>query len=140
MQVEPVEIVVKRSVGVHHAPEEIALWNLLQACDSGRVPRISRLMMCAVLLDHKLRSGVFENQTAIAARYRLTKMAVTRLLQLLLLAPDIAEEIMFLPAVEEGADPIKPRQVRPITQEWDWRKQRAMWAALKQAKGVVVNR
>jgi hypothetical protein len=34
---------------------------------------------------------------------------------------------MFLPPVEEGRDPVKEWQVRPIAAEPMWAKQRRMW-------------
>lgn len=117
----------KRPVGVHHAAAEIRLWELEQDCEPGRVPRISRLMACAVLIDDKIRSGEFENQAAFAKRYQMSEMAVSQILKLLQLAPDIAEKILFLPLVEKGGDPIKAKMVRLIAREWDWRKQRIMW-------------
>ncbi len=126
----------KKQVGSRHTQPELELWELEQKIGPGRVPRVSKLIKCAVLIDHKIRTGEFANQAEVAKKYRLTTMSVSRLLQLLQLAPDIAEEVMFLPLVKKGADPIKPRLLRPIHQEWSWEKQRKMWADLKQAKGL----
>ena len=50
---------------------------------------------------------------------------------LLLLAPDIQEEILFLPRSDGGRDPIREKAVRPIASVPDWRKQRVMWRDLK---------
>jgi hypothetical protein len=46
------------------------------------------------------------------------------------LAPDIQEEVLFLPLVTEGLDPIRERDVRPIAAVIDWRKQRRLWRNL----------
>jgi hypothetical protein len=53
-------------------------------------------------------------------------------MNLLLLAPDIQEQLLFLSRVEQGRDPIHLRQLQPIAVVSDWRKQRGMWAQLRQ--------
>jgi hypothetical protein len=40
------------------------------------------------------------------------------------LAPRIQEEILFLPAVTEGDDPVRERLLLPIVAMLDWGKQR----------------
>ena len=51
---------------------------------------------------------------------------MTQILNLLHLAPDIQEEILFLPRVTEGKDPIHEKMLRPIAAEVDWARQREM--------------
>jgi hypothetical protein len=46
-------------------------------------------------------------------------------MNLLLLAPDIQEEILVLPVVTGDDDPVHERQLRSIVAELDWRSQRA---------------
>jgi len=46
------------------------------------------------------------------------------------LAPDIQEEILFLPRTLQGRDPIQLRQLLPIAVVPDWRKQRVRWKEL----------
>jgi hypothetical protein len=53
-------------------------------------------------------------------------------MNLLNLAPDIQEQILFLPEVEAGRDPVKEWEVRPIMAEASWVKQRGMWRGLAQ--------
>lgn len=43
------------------------------------------------------------------------------------LAPDIHEEILSLPAIEAGDDPVCERQLREIVAALDWGKQRKLW-------------
>ncbi|WP_146530474.1 hypothetical protein [Novipirellula artificiosorum] len=52
------------------------------------------------------------------------------------LAPDIQEEILFLPNTVKGRDPIKEADIRPIAKTLDWKKQRKMWRELKAANPV----
>ena len=57
-------------------------------------------------------------------------------MNLLNLAPEIQEVILFLPRVESGRDPITERDLRPIVAEVDWGRQRRMWAGLREPKRV----
>lgn len=52
-------------------------------------------------------------------------------MNLLHLAPDIQEDLLFLPRVKEGKDPITERELRSVAAETDWRKQRKMWRGLR---------
>jgi len=51
-------------------------------------------------------------------------------MNLLNLAPDIQEEVLFLPRTEKGRAQIILAQLQPIAQVLDWQKQRRMWRAL----------
>ena len=51
-------------------------------------------------------------------------------MNLLQLAPDIQEGILFLPPTQSGRDPIREIMIRPIAAVLDWRKQRRMWQGL----------
>jgi hypothetical protein len=55
---------------------------------------------------------------------------VTQIMNLLNLAPDIQEAILFLTRVEVGHAAISEWQVRPIAGEVDWARQRRKWKAL----------
>jgi hypothetical protein len=48
-------------------------------------------------------------------------------MNLLNLAPDIQEAILFLLHVPAGRDPVSERQIRCIAAEPDWRMQWRMW-------------
>lgn len=52
------------------------------------------------------------------------------------LAPDIQEELLFLPLIERGRDSITERHLRPIAAVPDWRKQRRLWEELRSAHRV----
>ena len=53
--------------------------------------------------------------------------AMTQIMTLLNLAPDIQEWILFLPRIEHGRDVGKETDIRPIAATLDWRKQPRMW-------------
>jgi hypothetical protein len=52
---------------------------------------------------------------------------VSQIVNLSLLAPDIQEEILGMPAVEAGDDPVCDRQLRRIVAVGDWGEQRKRW-------------
>ena len=69
----------------------------------GRIPRVARLLALAHHFEELLKTGAVETQAEIAELAKLTPARVTQLMNLLCLAPDIQEEIFFLPPVIEGA-------------------------------------
>lgn len=95
--------------------------------ESGRVPRVSRLMALAIRFDGLIGDGVVTDQAELARLGHVTRARLTQIMNLLHLAPDIQEALLFLPRVERGTDPILERQLRPIAAVADWRKQRRMW-------------
>ena len=52
-----------------------------------------------------------------------------------LLAPDIQEEILFLPRVESGRDPVREHAVRAIAAMADWGRQQKMWTEVAGGHG-----
>jgi len=96
----------------------------------GRVPRVARLMGLAIRFDQLLRDGVVANQTELARLARVTQPRMTQIMNLLHLAPDIQEDILFLPLVSEGRDAVSERDLRAITRCEPWPTQRRGWRQL----------
>lgn len=97
----------------------------------GRLPRITRLMALAIRFDELIRSGEVADYADLARLGHVTRARVTQIMNLLMLAPDIQEQILFLPRVTEGRDPIHLRQLQPIALVPDWRKQRKLWSVMR---------
>ena len=93
----------------------------------GRVPRVTKLMALAIRLDGLIRDGVVTDQAELARLGHVTRARLTQIMNLLGLAPDIQEEILFLPATGQGRDVVTEKRLRPIAAVPDWRKQRRMW-------------
>jgi hypothetical protein len=89
-------------------------------------------MALAIRLDGLLREGVISDYADIARLGHVTRARVTQIMNLLHLAPDIQEALLFLPEVTEGRDPVGERMLRPIAAAPDWRKQRRLWQQLAQ--------
>lgn len=96
----------------------------------GRLPRITRLMALAIRFDGLIQNGEVTDYAELARLGHVSRARVTQIMNLLMLAPDIQEEILHLPRVSGGRDPIHLRQLQPIALVPDWRKQRKMWANL----------
>jgi hypothetical protein len=101
---------------------------------AGRVPRIARFMALAIRFDELVCTGVVTDYAELARLSHVTRARITQIMNLLMLAPDIQEAILFLPRVERGRDPILLRQLQQIALVPDWRKQRRIWSELTEAR------
>ena len=104
--------------------------------DVGRVPRVSKLMALALQFEDLLRTGKIGGMAEIARLAMVTQPRVTQVLNLCLLAPDIQEELLFLPRVLKGRDPIHEKRMRRICRERSFARQRRMWESLKQVHEI----
>ena len=104
----------------------------------GRTPRISKLMALALRFDRLISEGEITDQAELARLGQVSRARVTQIMNLLLLAPDIQEEILFLPQTLSGRDPIRARHNRPLTTVHDWRKQRRFWKQLLDEQNVEI--
>jgi len=96
------------------------------APQSRSIPRVSQLMALALRLERLLKDGEVTDYADLARLGHVTRARVTQIMNLLNLAPDFQEELLFLPRTVKGRDPIRKRHIRPITAVLDWRKQRRM--------------
>lgn len=96
----------------------------------GRVPRISRLMALAIRFETLLASGEFLDYGELAILSHVTRARITQIMNLNLLAPDIQEEILFLPRIMGGRGEVHLRQLQAISLIPDWGKQRRLWAEI----------
>jgi len=97
----------------------------------GRVPRLSRLMALAVHFERLVASGEIQDYSQLASLGHVTRARATQIMNLLNLAPDIQEAILFLPPTEAGRDAVKEWQLRPIAATLEWKKQRTLWKKLQ---------
>jgi hypothetical protein len=96
----------------------------------GRVPRVARLMALAIRFERLITDGGVNTQAELAELGHVTRARVTQIMNLLHLAPDIQEQILDLPVVVEGRDPITERDLRPIAAEMRWHDQRSAWNSI----------
>jgi len=89
-------------------------------------------MASAIRLDQLIGDGTLTDQAELARLGHVTRARLTQIMNLLSLAPDIQEQILFLPTTERGRDAVTEKQLRPIAAVADWREQRRMWARLQE--------
>jgi hypothetical protein len=87
-------------------------------------------MALAIRFEGLLQREEVRDYADLARLGHVTRARVTQIMNLLNLAPDVQEEILFLPPIERGRDGIKEWQVRPIASIPAWGKQRRRWHAL----------
>ena len=92
---------------------------------------MARLLALGLHLDDMIREGVVRYQAEIARLMKVTRARVTQIMNLLYLAPDIQEEILFLVVEPGDGHPASPRRIRHIIAEADWSKQRELWRVLR---------
>ena len=61
------------------------------------IPRIARLMALAIRFDGLVREETIQDYAELARLGRVTRARMTQIMKLLFLAPDIQEQILFLP-------------------------------------------
>jgi hypothetical protein len=77
-----------------------------------------------------IRTGQVRSYAELARLGHVTRARVCQIMNLLQLAPDIQEEVLFLPRTQTGRDRIQLWQLQPIAAALDWRKQRVLWRRL----------
>jgi len=99
--------------------------------EPGNIPRVSKLMALAIRYDRLVGRGEVRDYADLARLGYVTRARITQIMNLLNLAPDIQEAILFLPRTVKGRDPIKEKDMRPIAAVPHWTHQRKMWRKLK---------
>ena len=95
----------------------------------GRVPRISKLMALAIRYDQMLNEGVVQSQTELAELLHVSQPRMTQILNLLHLAPEIQEELLWQ---KEGLGPVvvTERELRTLVSVCTWKVQQVKWRKL----------
>jgi hypothetical protein len=87
------------------------------------IPRIARLMALAIRFEGLLRKGTIRDLAELARLGGVTRARMTQIIQLLDLAPDIQEQILFLPPIKR----LNERNLRTVVGRLDWHEQRLMF-------------
>ena len=99
------------------------------------IPRIARLMALAIRFDGLLRAETFRDYAELARLGRVTRARMTQIMKLLDLAPDIQEQILFLPNLKG----LNERNLRPIVSRINWNEQRLMFQRIMDRSGRAGN-
>jgi len=93
----------------------------------GRLPRIARLIPLAIKFDGMVREGIVTGYAGLARLGLVTRARMTQIMNLLNLAPDIQEEILFLAERTQGRKIIAERNLRPLARTVSWARRRKLW-------------
>jgi hypothetical protein len=99
------------------------------------IPRIARLMALAIRFEGLLREETIQDYAELARLGRVTRARMTQIMKLLDLAPDIQEQILFLPPIQG----LNERNLRPLVRRIDWRDQRRLFHKFTGPVGSAVN-
>jgi len=113
------------------APRQIDTGPPCPTLEPGRVPRVARLMALAIRFDGLVRTGAVADYAELAELGHVSRARISQIMNLLLLAPDIQEQILFLPRTRNGRDPLNLALLQPIALSPDWGRQRRRWKELK---------
>lgn len=106
---------------------------VVETVPAGQIPRISKLMALAIRFDRLIREGKIADQSQLALAAHISQPRMTQIMNLLHLAPDIQEELLFLPPLFEGRSPINEKTLRPLSAKISWAEQRRFWQRLRKA-------
>jgi hypothetical protein len=83
-------------------------------------------MALAIRLEGLIRQQTITDYAAVARRGRVTRARMSQIMKLLNLAPDLQEQILFLPELPH----LNERNLRPIVRQIDWHEQRRLFQKL----------
>ena len=92
--------------------------------------RASRLMALAIEMQRLIDEGVVRDYAELARLEHVSRARITQIMDLLHLAPDLQERVLFLAPVTKGRARVTERKLRPVAACSCWHEQRAVWARL----------
>ncbi len=97
-----------------------------------RPARVAVMLALAHKIQDAIDRGTVRNRAEVARRLGFTRARITHLLDLLLLAPDVQEQVLFLDAID-GVQPLSERALRAVAHVSSWMSQRRAWGGLRLA-------
>ena len=90
-----------------------------KATPTERVPRVARLLALAHKFQGMLNRGEVESMADLARLGRVSRARITQIMDLLMLAPELQEELLFL------RDEVALKDLTPVVRAGPWDQQRA---------------
>ena len=88
-------------------------------------------MALALRFEELVRSGAVRDYAELAKLGQVSRARITQIMNLRHLAPDIQEQILFLPRIQEGRDRIHVESLQPLAATLDWQVQRRRWNEMR---------
>ena len=80
-------------------------------------------MALAIRFENLLRQATIRDYAELARLGRVTRARMTQIMKLLHLAPDIQEQLLFLPLIPG----LNERNLRPVVRTIEWSEQRRLF-------------
>jgi hypothetical protein len=90
------------------------------------VPRIARLMALAIRFEALVEERKIKDYAELARLGGVTRARMSQIMKLLHLAPDLQEQLLFLPAIEG----LNERNLRAVVRRLDWSEQRRLFQGM----------
>ena len=103
-----------------------------QSQSAGCTPHLARLVALAIKCRDLVESGEVRDYAELARAGYITRARMSQIMNLVNLAPDIQEEILFLPKASAGRFPLTETKLRKIACQPLWDRQRLEWRKLRQ--------
>ena len=100
-----------------------------KAPEPPRIPRITRLMALAIKFQDMVDRGEVRDYADLARLGYVSRARITQIMNLLNLAPDIQEAILFNSTTRKS---IAERHLRSVVSETFWQQQRLVWSQNQQ--------
>jgi hypothetical protein len=98
-----------------------------------RVPRIARLLALAWHVEGLVRAGTVSSYAVAARLGHVSRARMSQIMNLLNLAPELQEHLLFLQRPARGRQALTLRQVLSVAAALDWSEQRRRWRKLRRA-------
>jgi len=98
--------------------------------------RVARQLALAHALQRRVDDGEFADYADMARALGFSRARITQMMDLLLLAPAIQEEILFLECIP-GRQPVSERALRKVRKHIAWPAQQRAWAEILSSIGAV---
>ena len=92
----------------------------LQGKPLARVPRVARLLALAHRIDGMIRAGELKDWAEAARMIGVTRARMTQIGNLMLLTPEIQEQILDMDSIPARHDPVTERDLRFVVTKTIW--------------------
>jgi hypothetical protein len=91
----------------------------------------------AIRFERLVRTGQVASYADVARLGQVTRARISQIANLLHLAPEIQEELLYWRRPPRGRDPLHLARLQPIAAALDWKKQRRLWGELVRGRGAA---
>jgi DNA invertase Pin-like site-specific DNA recombinase len=92
-----------------------------------QLPRITRLLALAMKFEGLIQQGVVKDYAELARLGQVSRARITQIMNLLNLAPEIREQILFCAPGVAGEKNLREKSIRTLSAEVIWSRQRKLW-------------